>query len=94
MTRFDKRFIVCVCVCVIQGAEHIASILSRAPLMADFRMASSRVGPKGGIALCQGLVAGRNLVKLDISDNPMTAKVATALAALVQAQPNLKVGSA
>lgn len=35
-----------------------AQILSRAPLMEDFRMASSRVGAEGGIALAQGLSAG------------------------------------
>ena len=33
-------------------------ILSRSPLMEDFRMASSRVGGEGGIALAQGLSAG------------------------------------
>ena len=40
------------------GAQHIASILARSPGMQDFRMASSRVGPQGGIALAQGLCAG------------------------------------
>ncbi len=35
-----------------------AQILSRAPVMEDFRMASSRVGAEGGIALAQGLSAG------------------------------------
>ena len=40
------------------GAEHIARVLARAPCMEDFRMASSRVGPSGGIALAQGLMAG------------------------------------
>ena len=42
-----------------QGAEFIAKVLSRAPLMEDFKMASSRVGPKGGSALALGLTAGR-----------------------------------
>jgi hypothetical protein len=43
---------------VRQGAEFIAKVLSRAPLMEDFKMASSRVGPKGGSALALGLTAG------------------------------------
>lgn len=42
-----------------QGAQYIASILVRAPLMEDLRMASSRVGPEGGIALAQALCTGR-----------------------------------
>ncbi len=33
-------------------------VLGRAPAMADFRMASSRVGAEGGIALARGLSAG------------------------------------
>ncbi len=37
------------------GAQHIAAILARSPNMQDFRMASSRVGPQGGIALAKGL---------------------------------------
>ena len=35
-------------------------ILQRAPRMADFRMASSRVGAEGGIALAQGLSTGHH----------------------------------
>jgi hypothetical protein len=41
-----------------EGAESIAKILSRAPLMEDFRMVSSRVGPAGGSALALGLTTG------------------------------------
>jgi large subunit ribosomal protein L31/Ran GTPase-activating protein 1 len=41
-----------------EGATYISTVLARAPAMADFRMASSRVGPAGGIALAQGLSAG------------------------------------
>ncbi len=40
------------------GAAAIAGLLGRAPLMESFRMASSRVGAAGGIALAQGLSAG------------------------------------
>ena len=41
--------------------NHMAlQILQRAPAMADFRMASSRVGAEGGIALAQGLSAGQH----------------------------------
>ena len=40
------------------GASAIAGLLGRAPLMESFRMASSRVGAAGGIALAQGLSAG------------------------------------
>uniref|UniRef100_A0A7S0R6D9 WPP domain-containing protein n=1 Tax=Chlamydomonas leiostraca TaxID=1034604 RepID=A0A7S0R6D9_9CHLO len=73
-----------------EGAGYMASILARAPRMEDFRMASSRVGPQGGMALCQALCTGRSLVRLDVSDNPMTEEVAPALAALIRAQPGLK----
>lgn len=41
-----------------EGAGHIAALLGRCPGMADFRMASSRVGPAGGIRLAQALSAG------------------------------------
>ncbi|KAJ9527605.1 hypothetical protein QJQ45_025877 [Haematococcus lacustris] len=85
---------VCGCAAVggtLQGALHIAAVLAHSPHMADFRMASSRVGPSGGIALAKALTTGRHLVKLDISDNPMTAAVGPALAALVLVQPCLKI---
>ena len=39
----------------------LLQILQRAPRMADFRMASSRVGAEGGTALAQGLCAGQHL---------------------------------
>eukprot|EP00798_Chlamydomonas_sp_ICE-L_P028435 gene28435-31577_t len=74
-----------------EGAEHIARILARAPLMEDLRFASSRVGPRGGAALAQGLMAGRCLLKLDISDNPITVDAAPALAQLINSQPKLRV---
>ena len=35
-------------------------VLQKAPRMADFRMASSRVGAEGGAALAEGLAAGRH----------------------------------
>ncbi|MEW5318498.1 MAG: hypothetical protein WDW38_009714 [Sanguina aurantia] len=71
-------------------AEVLTSlILSRSPVMEDFRMASSRVGPQGGIALASGLSAGFHLVRLDLSDNPMTPAVAPALAQLILLQPSL-----
>lgn len=41
-----------------EGASFIAAVLGRSPAMADFKMASSRVGPAGGIALAKGLTAG------------------------------------
>ena len=41
-----------------EGAGYIASVLARAPRLEDFKMASSRVGPHGGIALAKGLTAG------------------------------------
>lgn len=74
-----------------EGARHIASILQRAPLMADFRMASSRVGSDGGIAIIEALAKGTSLAKLDISDNPMTEAIAPALAATLPLHPNLLV---
>jgi Ran GTPase-activating protein 1 len=72
------------------GAIHIAKILARAPMMEDFKLASSRVGPEGGNALARALCAGTALTKLDLSDNPMTSDVAAALAACVAYQPNLR----
>jgi hypothetical protein len=44
-----------------QGAHWIGKLLFRAPLMEDFKMASSRVGPTGGRALAMGLTAGDNI---------------------------------
>ena len=40
------------------GAAAIAGLLGRAPRMENFRMASSRVGAAGGIALAEGLSSG------------------------------------
>ncbi|KAF6260413.1 hypothetical protein COO60DRAFT_1625705 [Scenedesmus sp. NREL 46B-D3] len=73
-----------------EGASHIASLLLRCPGMSDFKMASSRVGPAGGSALAQALGAGGSLVRLDLSDNPLTEEVAPALAACLAAQPRLQ----
>lgn len=44
-----------------EGAAAIGGLLARAPAMADFRMASSRVGAEGAIALAKGLSAGAQL---------------------------------
>eukprot|EP00198_Chlamydomonas_reinhardtii_P008040 XP_001697377.1 RAN GTPase activating protein, RANGAP1 [Chlamydomonas reinhardtii] len=74
-----------------EGAAHIAGLLARAPRMEDIRFASSRVGPAGGIALAQGLMSGSCLVRLDFSDNPLTAEAAPALAAALARQPALRV---
>jgi large subunit ribosomal protein L31/Ran GTPase-activating protein 1 len=41
-----------------EGASHVASLLLRCPGMCDFKMASSRVGPAGGISLAKALMAG------------------------------------
>lgn len=41
-----------------EGAAAIAGILARAPMLRDFRLASSRVGPDGGAALARGLCGG------------------------------------
>jgi Ran GTPase-activating protein (RanGAP) involved in mRNA processing and transport len=68
-----------------EGAEHIAKVLARARHMQDFRMASSRVGARGGSALARALcVVGRpTLRRLDLSDNPLTGECAADLAACV-----------
>ena len=34
--------------------------------------------------------AGHNLLRLDVSDNPMTAEVAASLAACIRQQPHLR----
>ncbi|KAF8069620.1 RANGAP1 [Scenedesmus sp. PABB004] len=72
-----------------EGAGHIARLLARCPRMADFKMASSRVGAAGGIAIARALAAGGALVRLDLSDNPLTEEVAPALAACLSAAPAL-----
>jgi len=70
-----------------EGAEHIARVLARARRMQDFRMASSRVGTRGGGALARALASlpasPSALARLDLSDNPLTAACASALAACV-----------
>ncbi|KAG2492745.1 hypothetical protein HYH03_008911 [Edaphochlamys debaryana] len=74
-----------------EGAAHIASLLARAPKLEDLRFASSRVGPAGGIALAKSLSAGHCLVKLDLSDNPLTSEVAAELAKALAHQPRLSI---
>ena len=74
-----------------EGATSIANVLSRCPSMEDFKMASSRVGGAGGIALAKALaVGGTNLLSLDIHDNPMTSEIAEELGALLYRHPKLK----
>lgn len=41
-----------------EGAEHVARLLSRCPGMADFKLASSRVGAAGGISIAKALSVG------------------------------------
>jgi large subunit ribosomal protein L31/Ran GTPase-activating protein 1 len=41
-----------------EGAANIGRLLSRCPGMTDFKMASSRVGPSGGISIAKALSAG------------------------------------
>lgn len=43
------------------GSYCAVQVLKRAPLMADFKMGSSRVGPEGGIALAKALRTGKKL---------------------------------
>jgi len=42
-----------------EGAEHVARLLARCPTMADFKLASSRVGPAGGISIAKALSVGK-----------------------------------
>lgn len=48
-----------------EGASHVAALLARCPAMADFKMASSRVGPAGGISLAKALTGGANRQPLE-----------------------------
>lgn len=74
-----------------EGAASIARVLSRCPAMEDFKMASSRVGADGGIALAKALAsAGTNLRILDIHDNPMTSEIAEDLGSVLQKHLVLK----
>ena len=50
-----------ICSSSTQRPGCLLQILQRAPRMADFRMASSRVGAEGGIALARALCAGQHL---------------------------------
>jgi hypothetical protein len=43
-----------------EGAEHVARLLSRCPGMADFKLASSRVGASGGISIAKALSVGEH----------------------------------
>lgn len=73
-----------------EGAGHVARLLSRCPAMADFKLASSRVGSAGGISIAKALSVGSSLVRLDLSDNPLTEEVAGELAACLARQPQLR----
>jgi len=74
-----------------EGAQSIASVLARCPAMEDFKMASSRVGAEGGVALAHALTSGgSSLVSLDIHDNPMTADVAESFGAVLLRHAGLK----
>lgn len=54
-----------VCSSRTQEPGCLLQILQRAPRMADFRMASSRVGAEGGAALARALCAGQHLPALN-----------------------------
>jgi large subunit ribosomal protein L31/Ran GTPase-activating protein 1 len=41
-----------------EGAEHVARLLSRCPGFTELKLASSRVGPAGGISIAKALSAG------------------------------------
>lgn len=41
-----------------EGAEHVARLLSRCPSMNELKLASSRVGPAGGISIAKALSVG------------------------------------
>lgn len=41
-----------------EGAEHVARLLSRCPNMYELKLASSRVGPAGGISIAKALSVG------------------------------------
>lgn len=56
----------------------------------DFKMVSSRVGSKGGAALCKALACGTALRSFDISDNPMDADIAPHIASVVPKHCDLR----
>ena len=66
------------------GAVSIAKIISRAPLLEEFRMVSSRVKEVGCEALCGALAACGNLSALDLSDNPFCDKAGPCVSACVR----------
>lgn len=73
------------------GASAIANIISRCPLLEEFRMASSRVMEEGGLALVDALMGVESLRVLDLHDNPLSCESGVALADLVIKQTNLTV---
>lgn len=73
------------------GAIAIANIISRCPMLEEFRMASSRVMEKGGQALAAALMEVESLRVLDLHDNPLSCKCGMAFADLVIKQTNLNV---
>ena len=67
------------------GATYIARVVKRCPKLEDFKMASSRVGADGGVALAQALFScGSRLRSLDLHDNPLTHECARELALVIE----------
>ena len=74
-----------------EGATSIANVISRCPMLEDFKMASSRVGADGGLAIAKALAScGKNLLSIDLHDNPLTHEVSGALAEAILAHPGIK----
>jgi Ran GTPase-activating protein (RanGAP) involved in mRNA processing and transport len=74
-----------------EGAASIANVIARCPRLEDFKMASSRVGSDGGLAIAKALAScGKNLVSIDLHDNPLTHEVSGALAEAIGAHPGLR----
>ena len=74
-----------------EGAMSIANVIARCPMLEDFKMASSRVGSEGGLAIAKALAScGKNLISIDLHDNPLTHEVSGALAEAILAHPGIK----
>ena len=74
-----------------EGAVSISNVLARSPCMEEFKMASSRIGAAGGIAIGKALSqSGAKLISLDLHDNPLTGEAAPSLAAAISCHSCLK----
>eukprot|EP00210_Caulerpa_lentillifera_P006909 g6606.t1 len=73
-----------------EGGKSIGRILAKMPDIKCFQMASSRVQRDGILNLCEGLSNAKELLELDLNDNPGTIEIVPGLVKLLECQPKLR----